>query len=325
MNTQIKSLREYVKDALARKVGVGHFNIASLDAFWAVVNAQDEMTKAARNLPDGAPGKIGADEQIPVIIGASEGERDFIGVDQVVALVRSVREPSAANTKLGYPNGRAVFLNADHTYSFERVAEAADAGFDAVIIDQTELPFDQNVAITKKCVEYVHEVTKKTGRDIMIEAEIGFIGKSSKVLDAVPEGVKISEEFLTKPEEAKAFVDATGVDMLAPAVGNIHGMLKGGVDPALNTKRIAEISAAAGVPLVLHGGSGGSIADFLGAIDGGCGIVHISTELRVALRAGLVKALQDNPDEVAPYKYLKPARAAMQKAVEDKLKLFNKI
>lgn len=307
MNTQIKTLREYVKDAVARKVAVGHFNIANLEGFWAVVNAQDEMTKAAR-----AARKIDANEQIPVIIGVSEGERDFMGVKQVVALVRSVRE-----------EGKAVFLNADHTYSFERMAEAADAGFDAVIIDGTELPFDQNVAMTKKCVEYVHEVSKKTGHDIMIEAEIGFIGKSSKVLDAIPEGVKITEEFLTKPEEAKVFVDATGIDMLAPAVGNIHGMLKGGKDPALNTKRIAEVSAATGVPLVLHGGSGGSIEDFLGAIDGGCGIVHISTELRVALRSALVKSLQDNPDEVAPYKYLKAARVAMQKAVEEKLRLFN--
>lgn len=302
-----RNLRDYVKEALASKTGIGHFNISNLEGFWAVVNAQATISAEA-----GHP--------VPVIIGVSEGERDFIGISQIVALVASVREPSAA-----YPEGRPIFLNADHTYSYERICEAVDAGFDAVIFDGTEMPYDQNVAMTKKCVEYVKAAIKKSGRDIMIEAEIGFIGKSSKVLDAIPAGVQIGPEFLTKPEEATAFVQATGVDMLAPAVGNIHGMLKGGVDPALDTARIAAIHSATAVPLVLHGGSGGSVTDFLGAIDGGCAIVHISTELRVAYRNGLMKFIQENPDEIAPYKYLKAARTSMQKAVEDKLRLFNKL
>jgi fructose-bisphosphate aldolase class II len=315
----MKNLRTYISEAIANKRAVGHFNIANLEGFWAIVNAQEEITKAAV-----AAGQIVAGEQVPVIIGVSEGERDFIGVKQVVALVRSLQEGGAsAGEFAGVP--RAIFLNADHTYSFERVKEAVDAGFDAVIFDGTELPHDENVAVTKKCVDYVRKVSAKTGRDILIEAEIGFIGKSSKVLDAIPEGVKITEEFLTKPEEAAAFVAATGVDMLAPAVGNIHGMLKGGKDPALNTKLIAKISAAVRVPLVLHGGSGGSTEDFIGAINGGCGIVHISTELRVAYRSGLMKSLQENPDEVAPYKYLKGARLAMEKVALEKLRLFNKI
>lgn len=314
MKKQQKTLRQYVTDAIEKKVAVGHFNIANLEGFWAVVRAQEEATKLAVSA-----GSLAQGEQIPVIIGVSEGERDFVGVSQIVALVQSLRA-----------EGRAVFLNADHTYSFERVKEAVDAGFDAVIFDGTELSYDQNVATTKQCVEYVRGVIAGTQgteeeRDVLVEAEIGFIGKSSKVLESIPEGVKITEEFLTKPDEAKKFVEATGVDMLAPAVGNIHGMLKGGKDPALNVKRIEEIHNAVGIPLVLHGGSGGSVEDFLGAIDGGCGIVHISTELRVAYRSALVKSLQDNPDEVAPYKYLKPARQAMEDAVLEKLKLFNKI
>lgn len=287
----MKSLSEYIQEARLAKKAVGHFNISNLEGFWAVVNAAKELN-------------------VPVIIGVSEGERDFVGVHQIAALVKSVREA-----------GQPVFLNADHTYSFERVKEVVDAGFDAVIFDGTELPFDENVATTKKCVEYA----KAVNPHILVEAEIGFIGKSSKVLEAIPEGVQITEEFLTKPDEAKKFVNATGVDLLAPAVGNIHGMLKGGKDPALNITRIKEISDAVKIPLVLHGGSGGSLDDFNGAIDNGCGIVHISTELRVAYRNGLAKSLQDNPDEVAPYKYLKPARVAMEKAVSDKLKLFNRI
>ena len=223
----MKSLREYVQEAKASRRAIGHFNIANIDGFWAVVNAAEIL-------------------QVPVIIGVSEGERDFVGIAQVVALVRTVREGS--NGKPGLP----VFLNADHTYSVERVKEAIDAGFDAVIYDGTELPFDENVANAKACVEYAAAVKQSTGRDVMVESEIGFIGKSSKVLSAIPEGVKITEEFLTTPVEAKKFIELTGVDMLAPAVGNIHGMLKGGKDPALNTRRIAEISAETGVPLVLR-------------------------------------------------------------------------
>jgi len=291
----MKTLRQYVKEAEKNRTAIGHFNIANLEGFWAVVNA-------AKNVG------------VPVIIGVSEGERDFVGVRQIVALVRTVRQ-----------QGQAVFLNADHTYSFERVKEAIDAGFDAVIFDGTELPFAENVKTTRKCVEYARKMMKTQARDILVEAEIGFIGKSSKVLDEIPEGVKITEEFLTKPEEAAKFVLETGVDLLAPAVGNIHGMLKGGKDPALNTKRIGEIHQMAGIPLVLHGGSGGSVADFTGAIARGCAIVHISTELRVAYRKGLEQSLAKSPNEVAPYKYLAKPREAMQKAVEDKLRLFTHV
>lgn len=286
----MKSLRETIRDAASRKIAVGHFNISNLEGFWAVVNAGKEL-------------------KVPVIIGVSEGERSFVGVAQAVALVKSARQESE------YP----VYLNADHTYSFEKVKEAIDAGFDAVIFDGTEMPFEENVKVTKQCVEYAESVNP----EIVIEAELGFIGKSSKILEGIPAGVKISEEFLTKPEEAKKFIEMTGVDLLAPAVGNIHGMLSGGKDPALNLGRIAEIAKEISIPMVLHGGSGNSAEDFLGAIERGVSIVHINTELRVAYRKALMLALQESPDEIAPYKYLKGPRLAMQKVVEEKLRLFN--
>lgn len=295
---QSKLLRSCVKDALARKVAIGHFNISNVEGFWAVVNAAEALSK-----------EVGRD--IPVIIGVSEGERDFIGVAQTRALVESYRAQT----------GRPVFLNADHTYSFDRVKEVVDAGYDSFIYDGTEQNFADNVAATKKCVEY----GRSKNPDILIEAEIGFIGKSSKVLDGIPEGVKISEEFLTTPEEAKRFADATGVDMLAPAVGNIHGMLKGGKDPALNIKRIKQISDAVKLPLVLHGGSGNSADDFRAAIDAGVAIIHVNTELRVAFRDSLKAAVAAHPDEVAPYKLMKPTVAAMQAVVEEKLRTFNRI
>ncbi|MDE1874722.1 MAG: class II fructose-bisphosphate aldolase, partial [Patescibacteria group bacterium] len=205
----MKTLREYVADALEKKVAIGHFNISDIQGFWAVVRAAKDISALA-----------GRD--IPVIIGVSEGERSFIGVDQVKALVDTIRK-----------TGQPVFLNADHTYSFDKVKEVVDARFDSVIYDGTEQSFDDNVATTKKCVEYARSVDP----DMLVEGELGFIGKSSKVLAEIPAGVKISEEFLTKPEDAKRFVEMTGVDMLAPAVGNIHGMLASGKDPALHIDR----------------------------------------------------------------------------------------
>ncbi|MEN9621852.1 MAG: hypothetical protein RLZZ67_286 [Candidatus Parcubacteria bacterium] len=286
-----KALKSYVEEALAKKVAIGHFNISNLEGFWAVVNAAKKL-------------------QVPVIIGVSEGEREFMGVTQVRALVDSVKSE-------GFP----IFLNADHTYSFEKVKEVVDAGYDSVIYDGTEQSFDDNVAATKKCVAYA----KKKNANILVEAEIGFIGKSSKVLDAIPEGVKISEEFLTKPDEAKKFRDATGVDMLAPAVGNIHGMLSGGKDPALNIGRIGEISKAVKVPLVLHGGSGNSAEDFVAAINAGVAIIHVNTEIRVAFRDALVAQVTKDPSQVAPYKIMKPTIEAMQAVIEEKLRIFNKI
>jgi fructose-bisphosphate aldolase class II len=288
----MNTLRDTVAAAMKQGVAVGHFNISNLEGLWGIFNA-------ARAL------------NVPVIIGVSEGERDFIGVRQTAALVKSLRE------EFNYP----IFLNADHTYSIERVKEAIDAGFDSVIFDGAKLSFEENVAMAKQCVEYA----RASGRDVIIEGELGYIGQSSKILDAVPEGVNLSDDMLTSAEEAKKFVELTGVDMLAPAVGNIHGMLRGGSDPKLNIARIKEIAAATGVPLVLHGGSGNSVEDFQAGIDAGVGIVHINTELRVAYRDALKLALQENPDEVAPYKILKGAVAAVQKVAEAKLKTFNKL
>ena len=136
--------------------------------------------------------------------------------------------------------------------------------------------------------------------------------------------MNLDPKSLTHPDVAKDFVNKTGIDLLAPAVGNIHGMLKGGGNPALNIERVKEISEAAGVPLVLHGGSGSSDEDFANAIEAGISIIHINTEIRVAYRDALKKSLQDEPDEISPYKIAKPAMVAMQKVIENRIKLFNR-
>ena len=286
----MKTLREVIRDAESNHVAVGHFNISNIEGLWAIFHA-------ARNL------------NLPVIIGLSEGERDFVGVKQAVALVKSIRE------EFDYP----IFINADHTYSFERVKEAVDTGFDAVIFDGAKLPIDENIKTTKQCVEYA----RSKNPDILVEAELGYIGTSSKILDEIPEGAGVSEETLTSAEDAARFVAETGVDLFSPSVGNIHGMLRNMPNPRLNINRVHAIKEAAGVPLVLHGGSGIADQDFTDAIKAGISIVHINTEIRVAYRDAVKKVLADHPDEVAPYKIMKGAVSAMEKVISERLKLFN--
>jgi len=288
----IKDLRTAIAEASDKKVAIGHFNISNIEAFWAVFRAAQELS-------------------VPVLIGVSEGERDFVGVAQAAALIASIR------AEYDYP----IYLNADHSYSFERVKAAIDAGYDSAIYDGAKLPREENERITKQCVDYA----RASGRDVLIEAELGYIGQSSKVLTALPEGVSIDPATFTQPDDAAQFVYATGVDLFAPSVGNIHGMMATGKDPHLDIPLIAAVKAAAGVPMVLHGGSGTPDEDFQKAIDAGMSIVHISTELRVAYKKGIEESLKENPDEVAPYRLMKKSVENMHAVALERLKLFNKI
>lgn len=283
-------LRDLIHEAENARRAIGHFNVSDSEQVWAIFNA-------ARAL------------QVPVIIGASEGERDFFGVRQLAVFIKSLRE------EFQYP----IFLNADHTYSFERVKEAIDAGFDAVIYDGNKVSLEENIATAKRCVEYARSVSP----DIIVEAELGNIGMSSKLLDSIPEGAQTTEEAMTKPDELKAFVEATGVDLIAPAVGNLHGMLKSGLEPKISPTRIKELRAAGGIPMVLHGGSGNADSEFTDAILAGISIIHINTEIRVAYRKGIEEGMAADADEVAPYRFMKPGLEAVQKVVEERLRLFS--
>jgi fructose-bisphosphate aldolase class II len=288
----MQTLRKAIEDAKRRKVAVGHFNISTIEALHAIVNA-------ARSL------------NLPVIIGVSEGERDFVGVRQAAALVRSVRE------ELDYP----VFLNADHSYSFERVKEAIDAGYDAVIFDGAKLSMEENIKITKQCVEYA----RSANPNVIVEGELGYIGQSSEVYDVLPANAAVSVADFTTAEQAKRFVQETSVDLFSPAVGSIHGMLRGRANPDLDIGRIREISSATDAPLVLHGGSGLTDENFTNAIAAGISIIHINTEIRLAWKNAVKSYLSENTDEVAPYKILRPARQEIQKVVEGRLRLFNRL
>ena len=287
----MKTLREYVKEAEEKKIAIGHFNISNLEALHGVYNAAKKLN-------------------VPVIIGLSEGEEDFVGKNEAVGMIKQIRQ------KENFP----IFLNADHHYSFERVKASIDAGFDAVIFDGASLSFEENVRITRQCVDYAHEVIEKIGRDILVEAELGYIGLGSNIKETIPEGAGIK----TKPEEAQKFVEMTGIDMLAPSVGSIHGLIKSG-KPHIDGQLVLEIKKATGVPLVLHGGSGLRDEDFTNGIKAGISIVHISTEIRLAYDEALKKSFADNPGEIVPYKILQPAVEAIEKIVENRLKLFNGI
>ena len=287
-----KDLLGTYRDAEKKGVAVGHFNVSDLTALKAVVAAAQELN-------------------VPVIVGASEGERKFLGDQQLAALVKSYRDET----------GLQVFLNADHTHSLEAAIAAAKAGFDSIVFDLSALPFDENIKKTKEAIA----VLKKINPAILIEGEIGDIGTGSQIHDTIPDLSK----GLTSPEQAKQFVDATGVDILAPAVGNMHGMVKSmiqGTDKKrLDLKRISEIKKATGSLITLHGASGTNDDDLRKSIAAGINIIHMNTELRVAWRQSLDNALSEHKSEIVPYKILPLVVDAIQQTAKSRLKLFNNL
>jgi fructose-bisphosphate aldolase, class II len=284
------TLKDVLQQAEHDRVAIGHFNFSDLAAFNAIA-------ATARTL------------NLPVMVGVSEGERAFVGVRQAAALKRIVREEY----------GQPIFINADHTHSIEKAEDAAKAGFDEIIFDGAALAFEDNIVQTRRAVEAIKSINPA----ILVEGEIGWIGASSEILEKAPEGVGV----LTTPEEAKQFVDATKIDVLAPAVGNMHGLLQsmvhGEAEKRLDIQRIAEIKTATGIFMTLHGGSGTRDGDFQEAIRAGMTMVHVNTELRLAWRRGLEKVLQAHPGEVAPYKLLPEVVGAVGEVVAKRLRLFN--
>src|SRR5258705_5674237 len=283
----MQSLRDVLKKAQDTGVAVGHFNITNLVLLKAVFSAAQEVN-------------------VPVLVGLSEGEREFAGTGPIAAYVRKLREES------GFP----IFLTADHTHSLGKALEAAKAGFDSIVFDLSALPLEENVRQTKQAVEALKAINPA----MMVEGEIGDIGTGSEIHDSSPDLSK----GLSTPEEAKQFVESTGVDILAPAVGNMHGMVrsmvKGETKKRLDLERIAAIKQASGVFLTLHGGSGTDDDDLRRAIAAGINIVHINTELRVAWRRGLEQGLAKMPEEVVPYKILPPAVEGVKEGVLSRLR-----
>jgi fructose-bisphosphate aldolase class II len=286
----MQGLRDVLDQTQKSGLAIGHFNFADTVLLKAIFAAAQEL-------------------KVPVLVGASEGEREFLGVRQAAALVRSLRE------EFDFP----IFLNADHTHTLAKAVEAAKAGFDAIVFDLSALPFDQNVRQTKQAVEALKSINPA----ILVEGEIGDIGTGSEIHEEAPDLSK----GLTTPVEAKQYVESSGVDILAPAVGNMHGLLKsmlqGQTRKRLDIQRIAQIKSATRVPLTLHGGSGTDEQDLRAAIAAGINVVHINTELRVAWRRGLESGLAKQPDEVVPYKILPNAVESVKEVTRSRLRLFN--
>src|SRR5580698_1775663 len=282
------TLLEVLQQADARGIAVGHFNVSDLVTLYGVVEAASRLG-------------------VPVVVGASEAERRFIGVRQLVAIVQSLRDRG----------GPPIFLNADHTHSLPGALEAAKAGFDWVVCDFSSLPFDDNLRQTREAVLAL----KALRPDILVEGEIGDIGSGSQIHDSAP------HRPLTTPDEAMQFVQETGIDTLAPAVGNMHGVLKsmlsGDTRKHLNIERIRAIKERKQIFMTLHGGSDTADADLRAAISAGMTVVHINTEVRLAWRRGLEDSLAAHKDEIAPYTLLAPATAAVKNVVGARLALFS--
>ncbi|MEK7643616.1 MAG: class II fructose-bisphosphate aldolase [Patescibacteria group bacterium] len=280
----METVRQILDRANREHWAVPHFNISNLEMIKAIAEAAVERRS-------------------PALIGTSEGERDFVGLAEGVALVRAVRE------RYQIP----LYINADHSYSVEKAKEAIDAGYDSVHIDLSKKPFEENIAGTREVVEYAR--TKNS--EISIEGEIGyFVTDSSKVYD---KEIEVPEESLAKPEEAERFVRETGVHRLAPVVGGIHGVAKN--EGKLDIARIAAIKAKlSDTVLVLHGGSGDPAEDLKAAVAAGIANVHISTDLRVAYHAAL--QIEAAKDEIAPYRIFAPVIAAVKRVCIANMDLF---
>ena len=272
------------KKAKEGKYAIGAFNVSNLEQLKAIV-------LAVQNLKS------------PVLISTSQGESDFIGKKQLRALIDVYKKETDLS----------LILHLDHGKSLEIIEKAIDAGYDSVHFDGSVLDFEENVKVTEQVVK----LAKERGIN-NVEGELGYLRGGSTIHEAI----EIKPEDLTNAKQAQEFVERTGVDSLAIAIGNIHGISKTGQNPHLFLDKLEEISKLINISLVLHGGSGIPEEDIKKAIELGIVKINVNTELRIAYTEALKKYLEINPNKVTPYKIMSPVVDAVQKTVEKKIKLF---
>ncbi len=282
------TLRDYIQDAYERGYAIGHFNVSN----WEGIKAVSEVCEELR---------------VPVIIGASEGESGYLGIEHVAGIVHMLRDL----------HHLPLFLNADHFNHLEHVQQAARAGFDAILYDAASKSLGEDTVLTKQAVDAVRAINK----DILVEGELGYIGVGSEVRTEIPEGAIIDESKMTTAAEINDFAKFTGVNLVGPAVGNIHGIVKG-YKENISLERIKELRQNAHTPMVLHGASGISDDLISGAVNAGISIIHINTELRLAWKTGMEEGLQTMKDEVAPYKISQLSVELMKQVLRKKIALF---
>lgn len=281
----MKNLKYYLKRAHKEHWAIGQFNFSDFSQVKGIVAAAQGL-------------------KAPIILGTSEGEGKFFGLEEAVALRNILRK------KTGLP----IFLNSDHGKSFEYLKQAIAAGYDMVHFDGSKLPLEDNIKISKKVAALAR------AKGVVIEGEVGRFGTDASRL--YTEKFEIKEENLTNPSEAALYLKKTGVDVLAVSIGTFHGIDASGISPNLRLDRLKEINERVAIPLVLHGGSGTPEGDMRAALKLGISKININTDTRLAFSSTLRKMLDINKEEITPYKYLQEPINAVQKVIEEKIRLF---
>lgn len=270
---------KFIQKAQEKGVAIAAFNVHNLETVQAVV--------------EGA-----AEERAPVILQTTPGTLKHAGIPYIAACVR------AASELYDIP----IALHLDHCPSVETVVRCVREGYTSVMIDGSELPYEENVALVRKVAELAHYA------GVAVEGELGRIGGAEDDLS-----VDEREAGFTVPEEAKAFAEATGIDTLAIAIGTAHGVYRG--EPRLDFERLAAIKDLVRLPLVLHGASGVPDESIQKAVRGGICKINFATELKIAMAAAIQEVFRNNPGENDPRKYMGAAKKAVKETVRYKIRL----
>lgn len=297
--------RQLMEKAMKGKFALGAFNINNMELVQGIVAAAKEL-------------------DAPLILQVSKGAREYAGKTYIMKLAEAAEKDS----------GLPIAVHLDHGDSFELCRQVIDDGFTSVMIDGSHLAFAENIKLTKQVADYAHK------KNVSVEAELGkLVGEQ---FDAGEGGALAANAVYTVPEEAAEFVEKTGCDALAVAIGTSHGAYKFKGEPRLDLERLKKIRKLVKIPLVLHGASsvlpeyveicnkfGANIQGSRGvpeeqikqAIEIGVQKVNIDTDLRIAMTAGIRKSLAEKPAEFDPRKYLGPGREMVKEIVARKLKI----
>ena len=271
------STRQLLLDAQKGKYAVPAFNVHNMETIQTVVEAAAELRS-------------------PIIVAATPGTMKYAGPEFFIKLVE------ICSNKYDIP----IAMHLDHHESYDEIVNAIQIGTKSAMIDASHLSFEENVAMVKKVVDYAHRF------DVTVEGELGILGGQE---DDLVRDDKNSR--YTNPAQAKEYVERTGIDSLAVAIGTAHGVYK--EEPKLDFERLAEIRAVVDVPLVLHGASGVPAEQVKKAIELGITKVNIATELKMPFAETLRQVLVSKPNESDPRKYFGPAKEAMKKVAIEKI------
>ncbi|KQO10247.1 hypothetical protein ASF06_08665 [Agreia sp. Leaf244] len=243
--------------------------------------------------------EISEEKQSPLLIAIHPDELSHIGTDVLHAIIARANRSSVP-----------VTIHLDHGASYEQVLLAIQSGFTSVMIDGSMLPFDENIAITKKVVDTAHAV------GVSVEGELGTIGKTDNEAEDGAASI-----IYTEPDEAVTFVEATGVDSLAIAIGTSHGIYPASMKPELKLELLKRIKAKVNIPLVLHGGSNNPDREIGESVKLGVNKINISSDIKAAYHNKMREVLADasvrEPNTIQP-----PSIAAMKETAAQKIDLF---